>query len=63
VDLNHLLFDEEHLALMKSHHEQEDLLFYVMNLDHLVCVVNHLKVYLNAVFYQPSDKPPILLSF
>jgi hypothetical protein len=62
VGLSHLLSAEGLRALMKNRLGQEDLLVYVMNLDHLVCVVNHLKVYPNAVFYQPSDQPPILLT-
>jgi hypothetical protein len=63
VGLSHLLSAEELRALMKNRLGQEDLLVYVMNLDRLVCAVSCLKVYLNAVFYQPTDLPPIPLLF
>jgi hypothetical protein len=61
VGLNHLLFDEEHLVLMKNHLVQEDLLFYVMNLDRLACAVKRRQVCLNVAVSQPSDLPPTYL--
>jgi hypothetical protein len=61
VGLSRLLFREELLALMKNHPALEGLLFSGMNLDRLVCAVNHLKVYLNAAVFQPSDSPPVPL--
>jgi hypothetical protein len=54
VGLSRLLFDVVLLALKKSHLEPEDPPVYVMNLDRLVCAVNHLKVSLNAAVFQPS---------
>jgi hypothetical protein len=63
VGLSHLLFVGELPALMKNLLELEDLLFYVMNLDHLVYAVNHLKVCLNAVVFQPSASPQFFYDF